>query len=146
MKEMILPLTSWALIIVSEDAIRRLPKEFQTRNQFGEVYLHRCMDAEVISVAKEMKEDFIGGGYSDGFRIITWDETKVEPIFFIEPLDDTTLYFIPRKSEYNEDEKYYKEVHIDEGIKGFHNMQKYLDRYETYYDKDEYVTMTVHDQ
>ena len=103
MKEMLLGLGGdYYYVTVSEKAIERLPQEYQKRRDsfFKTVTLHHdeCIDARVIALAKEMGEEFYDHSERKGFKIISYDETKVIPVFMEVGYEggwgEEKLYFI----------------------------------------------------
>lgn len=135
MREMILAIPSYCGLFVTKETSKRLPEKYK-RDSDGRVYLDYCMDPEVIAIARETRTRF----NTTGFKIISWDETKVMPVIFEEEYGDEYIYFVPVK-EANDRE--YENIFIGTGKSAYDMMFDILDEYENYDDSEEYVTLRI---
>lgn len=135
MKEMLLAIPSYCGLFVTKETSKRLPDKYK-RDSDGKVYLNYCMDPEVIAIAKETRTRF----NTTGFKIISWDETKVMPVIFEEEYGDEYVYFVPAKET---NEKGYENIFIGTGRSAWNMMLNTLHGYEKYDDSEKYVTFRV---
>ena len=134
MKEMLTKI-GWSMVRASEKAIERLPEKYIEVDKYSnkkEAFFDQCMDKKVIDLAKEMGFDFLDDDNYEGFRIISWEETEVMPMFFEGEYGDTELVFVTRKSAKSNEDFEHRFVGNDYDTDSFDwkYMQKILKNYE----------------